>query len=172
MVLNIFFSHSIAPEDSWVIDSIENYYHTNPQLGVNLYVAERYPEPGRSISEKIIEHIRGSDCALFLLTKKGIYSHWVHREFQSALENRKPVIPLVEIDVKSEAQKLLEGREYVLFDRNNPEKTFNWLVQYIASLKVRKDQDELMKGILVGGFFILGLLGLSRILGGKGGNAI
>jgi len=57
MVLNVFFSHSRSPEDSWIADSVENYYRTNPQFGVDIYIAERYPEPGRQISEKIMERI-------------------------------------------------------------------------------------------------------------------
>ena len=96
MVLNVFFSHSTAPEDSWIIDSVENYYQTNPQLGVNMYVAERHPEPGRPISDKIMDRIRNADCVLLLLTENGIYSRMVNREYQSAIENKKPIIPLVE----------------------------------------------------------------------------
>ncbi len=168
MVLNVFFSHSTGVEDSWIVDSVENYYRSNPQFGVDIYIAERYPEPGRSISEKIMERIRESDCVLFLLTKNGTYSQWVAREYQSALENRKPIVPLVEKDVEKEAKSFLGDREYVTFDRDNPRDTFSWLVQYLDSLKGQKERDELIQGLIVGGLFILGLFALSKILGKKG----
>jgi len=170
MVLSVFFSHSTAPEDSWIINSVENYYHTNPQLGVNMYVAERHPEPGRPISDKIMDRIRNADCVLLLLTENGIYSRMVNREYQSAIENKKLIIPLVEKPVEKEAQALLEGKEYIPFDRNNPRNTLNWLVKYLDDLKGKKDTNELIKNILIAGTAILGVIGLAAFLGKQGGD--
>ena len=74
MVFSVFISHS--RED---IEIVKPLYSTLKQSGLNVYVAEFYPEPGEPISTKVTKNIQASDCVLVLLTRKATESAWVQR---------------------------------------------------------------------------------------------
>ena len=57
MVFSVFISHS--RED---IEIVKSLYSTLKQSGVNVYVAEFYPEPSVPISDKVTRYMQTSDC--------------------------------------------------------------------------------------------------------------
>lgn len=124
------------------------------QSGINPIVSEWYPEPGKPLAEKIERQISASDCVLALLTCEGGRSPSVNQEIGYA-KGRKPIIPIVEEG--TEIGVLLQGLEYVPFNRLNPVEAVNKAGDVIRGLKLRKEQIAATIG-LVGLFLFLWLL--------------
>ena len=106
------------------------------KAGISVYLAEERPEPGKTLSQKIMENIKSSDCMIVLLTDIGIRSQYVNQEIGAARMIDKPVIPMVEKKMESKIGGLLAGIEYILFDKANPRKAMEKVVSYVSRLKL------------------------------------
>jgi len=148
MVFTVFISHSKAD-----IEIVKALYSTLKQSGINVYVAEFRLEPGVRLSQKICRNIETSDCVLVLLTREGISSAWVQQEVGIAQRANKLIIPVVEKGVR--AAGVLEGREYIELDKENPWNTIAQINKYAEYLKAQKEQAERTR---VGGLAILAIL--------------
>jgi len=127
----VFISHST--EDTDIVKVMNNQFKL---IGIEVFVAELSPEPGKLLSEKIMENIRATDCFVVLLTSSGIKSVWVQQEIGIARSLRKLVIPIVEKGVK--VVGLLEGIEYITLDRNNINAAIEGLVSFVRRAELEK----------------------------------
>jgi predicted ribosome quality control (RQC) complex YloA/Tae2 family protein len=80
-----------------------------------------------------------------LLTKNGAASQNVHQEVGIAMGLDKPVIPLVEEGVGVEALAMLNGIEYVPFDRNAPSEALTALTAVLHRLVQHKYEEEVSR---------------------------
>lgn len=160
MVFSVFISYS--KED---VELVKPLYSTLKQSGVYVYVAEFYPEPGVSISEKVIRNIQLSNCVLVLLTKNAAESPWVQQEIGIATSANRLIIPIVEKGVKITG--VLEGKEHIKLDRENVWKTIESINNYTQYLKAKKEQEERARtaGIAILAIFA-GLLFIAAVSGG------
>lgn len=160
MVFTVFISHS--KDDVGIVKAL---YSTLKQSGINVYVAEFYPEPGKRLSEKISRNIESSDCVLALLTQESIGSTWVQQEIGIAERANKLIIPVIEKGVRITG--VLEGREHIRLDRENLWDTIEHINEYATYLKTKKEQAEIASAglailaILAGLFFIAAIASLS-----------
>lgn len=159
MAFTVFISHTKAD-----IGIVKSLYSTLKQSGINVYVAEFHPDPGKRLSEKISENIESSDCVLVLLTQESVRSTWVQQEIGIAERANKLIIPVVERGVR--VSGILEGREYIKFDKENPWNTIEDINRYATYLKAEKEQAERTRtaglailAILAGLFFIAAISG-------------
>jgi nucleoside 2-deoxyribosyltransferase len=154
-MFTVFISHSTKePIIVWM------FGHLLQLSGINVFVSEWIPEPGKPLPEKIQRQIDASDCVLALLTREGGRSPSVNQEVGYAIGKKKPIIPVVEEGV--EVGVLLHGLEYVPFDRSKPDSAVNSAADYIRKLKLQKEQNNIVVA-LIGLFFFFLLLGeLSR----------
>lgn len=159
MVFTVFISHGKGD-----VEIVKALYSTLKQSGINVYVAEFYPEPGLALSDKIVTYIESSDCFLVFLTQESIKSAWVQQEIGIAREAKRLIIPVVEKGVK--VAGVLEGIEYIELDRKNLWNTIKAINEYTTYLKARKEQAESARAagiailaILVGLLFIGALAG-------------
>lgn len=161
MVFTVFVSHS--KED---VEIVKALYSTLKQSGINVYVAQFYPEPGKLLSEKIATYIESSDCVLVLLTKESIKSAWVQQEIGIARRANRLIIPVVEKGVK--VAGILEGVEYIELDRKNLWNTIEAINNYTIHLKARKEQAESARSAGIAILAILaGLLFIAAVAGEK-----
>lgn len=89
--IKVFISHST--EDIQIVRELEKRLDN---YGVQVIIAEDFPEPGSVLEEKFKAKIRESNLFLALLTESSARSRWVIMETEYARSIPKPVIPLKE----------------------------------------------------------------------------
>ena len=82
-------------------------------LGVEVYLAEEDPQPGRILAEKIKKELRNSDLVIALITPNSLQSTYVWSEIGGAALADKPIIPLVHPSVPETKLAFLTGKEYI-----------------------------------------------------------
>jgi hypothetical protein len=154
-----FLSHSNADADltSALRERLEG-------VGVELYLAEHDVRPGTLLSEKVQRAIARSHALIVLLTKVAADSAFVQQEIGYGLSCGVPVVPLVELHVPPSKLAMLEGREYIVLDRANPEKALNDAESYLNKLKGKKEWKDLGLTFMVIGAIIF-------LISGEGGGA-
>jgi hypothetical protein len=77
------------------------------QVGIQVYLYEHDPRPGRLVANKLQAAIRSSDALVVLLTTKTQFSPYVQQEIGAAKGLNKPVIPLVQPGVSEKSLAML-----------------------------------------------------------------
>jgi hypothetical protein len=155
MVFTVFVSHSV--KDLQLVYLLKSWLESR---GINVYIAEESPEPGKPLPKKIAEAIDRSDVVLALLTSDGARSQWVHQEIGYAIKAGKLVIPVIEEGV--EVKGFLTGVEYISFRRDNPWLAIQYIVSYIEKLKTEKEKEEALKTLAMAILFFMLLLAFRR----------
>jgi hypothetical protein len=155
MVFTVFVSHSV--KDLWLVYLLKPWLESR---GINVYIAEESPEPGKPLPKKIAEAIDRSDVVLALLTSDGARSQWVHQEIGYAIKAGKLVIPVIEEGV--EVKGFLIGVEYISFRRDNPWLAIQYIISYIEKLKTEKEKEEALKTLAMAILFFMLLLAFRR----------
>lgn len=137
MAYSVFVSHCMVEEDKPIVSALLDRLRNR---GIEPYLAERDPQPGRSLSSKVLERIRRSDLVTVFWTRHGSSSEWVNQEVGAAKAEGKIVVPLVERGVK--VKGLLVGIEHVEFDRNNPDSALESLEEFLAQKREAKEEAE------------------------------
>lgn len=153
MVLQVFVSHNMSPQD-W--DIIQGLLGEAPGRNINYYLAERHPNFGHQLTEKIKAAIRQAHCVLVLWTRDGAHSEWVNQEVGFAEQLGRLIIPIVESGATPKG--FLVGKEYISLDRADPEKTILAATEYLE--RIRMAEESKQKAALV----VLGILGLLFLL--------
>jgi len=159
----VFLSHSTKDKD--LVDRLTTWIGISqlfqPTLDIRVYIAERAPEYGIRISEKISRNIDRCDCLLAILTMDGASSQWVNQEIGYAMKAGKPIIPIVEEGV--EVKGLLADIEYIPFRKDSINDAVTRSFNYLQQLALQKEQAiRLQQQRQALGFIIfLGLLALA-----------
>lgn len=88
-------------------------------MGIRCWVAEDHPEPGATLSAKIMTAVAESVAMIVLLTESARSSPYVQQEIGMALHASMPVIALVDQSVEMSDLAMLEGVEHIAFDPND-----------------------------------------------------
>jgi hypothetical protein len=127
----IFLSHSSA-DRKWVsvVASICG------ETGVDVYLAEQDPQPGRVLAEKVTEEIERSDAMVVLLTANSIRSVWVQQEIGIARTAGIDLIPiLVDTSGPGEADLgVLAGVEILHIHPDSPRDGLSALVAVLTRM--------------------------------------
>lgn len=105
---------SYPREDLWFAYKLHKMLS---DVGIPVYLAELYPEPGVTLWEKIKNMILDSEVFVVLWTKHATNRAFVNQEIGAASVAGKVIIPIVEEGV--ETHGALAGREYIRFNREN-----------------------------------------------------
>lgn len=149
MSYKIFLSHS-GKDKEWV----ELIALKAEEVGVETYLFEHDPKPGCYLADKIKEEIRGADALVVLITPNSQYSPYVQQEIGYA-EDRIPIIPLVDSSMEDVSLAMLEGREYVQFDFENPSDSDTDLLSFLSQLKTDKREKSNRQILALGGLLLL-----------------
>lgn len=154
MSYKIFFSHSYQDKNwvEWIAQNLQG-------LGIEVYMFEYDVQPGRYIPDKLKEAIDDSDAFLVLVTTSSQASGFVNQEIGYAEKAEKLIVPLVEKGVDLHKLGMLEGREYVPFDRWNPDQTYLTLANFFSKKKNQKQYGEWAVSALIGALLIAMLRG-------------
>jgi nucleoside 2-deoxyribosyltransferase len=114
MRATVFISHSSKDEAvvRWLAAQVEAAGHA-------AWVAEREPQPGGSLSGKVLTALADCDAYVLLLTEDGYDSIYVAHEVGAAAASGKPLIALVDQGLAERPMGLLTDVEQVRFDRND-----------------------------------------------------
>ena len=143
-MVNIFCSHS-SKDTSWIapLKSVVE------SVGHSMYLFEDDQRPGEYVSQKLQQAIEKADVMLVFLTPNSERSTYVHQEIGYAVRDRKPIIPLVEVGVSSKVLSMLEGREYIPFDRSsNPDTPSPEVYSALLSYLHKYAMDKMMETAL------------------------
>lgn len=152
--LKVFISYST--KDLHLIERLEQ---TIKAAGIKPYVASADDQPGTLLWEKVKSNIKNSNCMLVILTKNGSRSKWVQQEIGVADALSIPVIPVAEKGV--DLRGFLEGRNVIEFDKNDPSRTYDRVINYLGKMRKKLDTQQLL-----GWSLLIGLL--MFFLGQKG----
>jgi len=158
--LKVFISY--PREDLWLAYKIQKLL---ADAGIFAYLAELYPEPGVTLWEKIKRMIENSDIVVVLWTGSSRSSAFVNQEIGYAIRCKKLIIPLVERGISVEG--VLEGKEYIQFERGRTNEAFSTLCQALTNFIQRKLEERRKNQATVIGGTIL-LLGLIALLAAFG----
>jgi hypothetical protein len=131
-------------------------------VGIFVYIAELFPEPGTTLWEKIKSMVLKSDLIIVLWTKNALNSAFVNQELGLANANNKLIVPIVESGVLTHG--LLAGKEYISFDKGMDTETYSKLCQSLYNFLQKKLQQQ--ANAAIGG--LLGILFLVAILAAFG----
>jgi len=153
--MNIFCSHS--SKDIALVQPLKERIEA---MGWEMYLFEDDSRPGEYVAAKLQQAIKTSDIVLVLLTHKSKQSQYIHQEIGYAEAQKKPIIPLVERGVSSRVLGMLDGREYLSFQRGATSdemltEIFSKLHQYVSEI----EDDKVMQDILVA-FLVLAILAI------------
>ena len=134
--------------------------------GIDVYIAERDYQPGKSLSQKIMQNIDTSDYFLVVYTINGKDSHYVREEigYWIGKKGGNDLIPFVEKGINPEAS--LCGVEYIEFNPLNPKLGMVNVTNYVRQqIKLKKKELIYDVGIILGlaGIISLILYGLSKL---------
>ena len=151
--MKVFISHSTKD-----IKIVDKFVEKLKSIGIEPYVAESDIQPGTILWEKLESNIKNSNCVLAIITKDGFRSKMVHQEIAAAKALKIRVVPIIEKGVGLKG--VLEGREYIVFDKNDPDQALINASKYLSNLKVKQKSKEII-GILVFSGLLLWLLSQS-----------
>jgi hypothetical protein len=143
--MKLFLSHSNR-DAVWV-----HAVHTQlEKVGITVYLAELDLQPGSPLDVKLQRQIDLCDAMVVLLTETAAVSPIVREEIGCAISAGKLVVPLVAPSVAQNPALLgmLSGREYILFDIENPEEGLLTLAQW-AQEQVHNEQQAILRQQLV-----------------------
>src|SRR5260370_3007018 len=131
---NVFVSHSMTQDDLGIIYQAKRDAECR---GITCYIAERDPQFGKSLSNKIENAIRLCDCCVVFLTHGGSSSAYVNQEIGFAKACGRLIIKVVENGVQVKGFDV--DNEYLPLDRQNPAAAISSLNDYLSA---RRDQKE------------------------------
>lgn len=132
----VFLSHSIAAADQPILTRLDEEFRS---LGVEVYLAEREFSATTSTA-KIRAAIASSQVVVVLLTVSGSASAWVNTEVGIAIEQGKPIVPLVEEGVEPPGP--IRERDQIRFNRDRLEEAVARVWQFIKNIRERASQTE------------------------------
>jgi hypothetical protein len=157
--LTLFLSY--PREDLWLAYKIQKILS---EIGVYVYVAELFPEPGMTLWEKIKTMIENSDLVIVLWTKNALSSAFVNQELGFAEARQKLIVPIVEKGAVTHG--LLNGREHIAFERGRDTETYSTLCQSLYSFLSKKLEQQMASAFGLG-LGILFLVALFAAFGSK-----
>jgi hypothetical protein len=102
--------------------------------------------------------------AIVLITPRSYASAYVHQEIGYAEGAKKLIIPLVEKGTPKKALGMLEGREYVPFNRDSVDETVAALTSYLAKRLAATGEKGLSREQIIDILLALVLLALAAYL--------
>jgi TIR domain-containing protein len=154
MGYGIFLSHTAtdAPWVKWIASHVR-------AAGIEAYLYEHDPRPGREIAGKVKANIQVCDSLVVFLSENSRFSPYVQQEIGFAEASRKLIIPLVQPGLDQRALAMLQGREYVSFDYGNPQEAMGTLIPYLVQLKAKKESVQALlalAGLVIGALALFG----------------
>jgi hypothetical protein len=146
----VFLSHSYSDKEA--VAAVHDQLVAG---GIDVWTSEQHPQPGRQLSEKILEAIAESDALVVLLTEASSVSQYVHQEIGAALQAKKPVFPLATFDVPPDRLGMLAGVEWLRVDLGNVKAGTAELSAGLAKRADLKGQQQALSALMLVGLVLI-----------------
>ncbi len=152
MAYKVFISYST--KDFAVVDYVKNLL-ASPMIEV--FVAEYSVYPSTSLSNSIVEAIKGCDLFVLLWSRNSGSSEWVPQEIGVACGASRTILPIV-LEPEPSLPGFIRELKY-LAAYQNPEDSLAWLQQYVQACAQQQQQAANAMSLLAVSGLILLLLG-------------
>jgi hypothetical protein len=132
MGVGIFLSHS--SKDAASVVTIRDQAEA---VGVEVYLFSDDLHPGDNTAQKLQEAMQQCQAVVVLLTSNSAESAYVQQEIGLAEGLGLPIIPLVESGVPPHRLAMLQGRDYIPFDRDGVQPALTELTRVLHGLEQR-----------------------------------
>jgi hypothetical protein len=149
MGYSVFISH--ASHDREFADALKAEIQ---RFDVTAYMFEYDAQPGAQLPAKLIAQIQNADALVVILSQNGLQSAAVNQEIGVARGAGKLVVPLVEHGVDPSPSTLLQGLEWMRFDRDDPETVKRAVADYLEHRRRAKVKDALIVAAIVAGLLL------------------
>jgi hypothetical protein len=150
VVYKVFISHNTLDQE-WV----ELMRSDLAAAGIDAYLSEHDIQPGKDLSEKLQQAIRGSDAFVVLMSQHSAPSSYVHQEVGYALAIGRRVIPIVEKGTPANALAMLQKVEYIPIDFSEPKPAMQSLSAYLTQRKKEQQDRDLAIALVIIGVVII-----------------
>lgn len=135
----VFVSHSNSKEDTSLLEKTIDSFG---RCGIYTYVAERTPQPGYPLWQKIEAAIRRADAILILWTKAGSQAGDIREEIGIAIgaKRTKRIIPLVQTGLTTQGS--LIGLEHIPLDIDKPLEALSIAISRAIEWANKKEQRK------------------------------
>ncbi len=140
MSYKVFLSHSSKDKNriEWIDSNLKN-------IGIETYLYERDPQPGKLISSKIETAIQNCDAFVVLITQNSIDSRYVGAEIGMAMAKGKLIIALVHVGISKTTHNLGFLTEVesipIDFSKRKRGEAMNTLLGYLEKNKNLKGKE-------------------------------
>lgn len=141
MPYKVFLSHATA--DGHIARAIHQF--CDQIGGVDVYLCELDPQPGRLLADKIKQRMIESDAVIFLLTPHAVNSVYVNQEIGLAQGLNKPVVPLMQKGTNTAQLGTLEGIEWIYFDPEDQQAGFADVAAFLQRLSEAQHKRDAEK---------------------------
>lgn len=167
MPYKIFLSHASA--DRPLAEALHDYCQTLGSLEIYMY--EHDVQPGQHVWKKLETALRESEAVIILYTPHSVASKAVQQEIGLAEGAQKLLIPLMQKGTDTSNLCVLEGREWLPFDPEDPEHGFDHVKEYFQHLSDQQGKRMQLQAVANGAalaLLVFALLGFMFYLTSRG----
>lgn len=154
MSFKVFISHSVSPKELAIIYTLAE---ESMKKGMSPFVPDRIWNPEAKTPETIRQAIQECDSVVLFGTKYGAHLDWLKREWGEIKKYNKKVIALLDPEISLNGTELEINR--VKIDPKQLSKTIKDAANYLESMKLKKNQEELLVWIVIGSLLFLRISG-------------
>lgn len=145
MTYRVFLSHNAVDAD--LVTAIKR---AAAAVNTEVYTYDQDIQAGADLPTKLLNAIRRSDALVALLTQNAMYRPAVQQEIGCAVQQRKPVIALVEKGLNAQELTLVQGLEHIPLDPRNPDEAWWKLQRSLTGLRDSQAKGLLWLSVIVG----------------------
>jgi hypothetical protein len=145
----VFLSH--ASQDREIAEDIKSEI---TRFDVAVYMYEHDVQPGTSLPAKLVAQVQAADALVVLLSEHGKASPTVNQEIGLARGSGKLIIPLLEKGVDIQTLTLLQGLEWLAWDRGKPEVVKRAVADYLENQRRGKAKAGMVAAVVIGGLLL------------------
>jgi len=150
MSFKVFISHSVSPKELAVVYTLAE---EAIKKGMSPFVPDRMWNPKEETPERIRQAINECDSVVVFGTKYGTHIDWLKKELDESKKFNKKFIALLDPEISLDGAELESAR--IKIDPRQLSKTIKEAANYLESMKLKKNQEELLVWIVIGSLLFL-----------------
>lgn len=147
MAVRIYISHSVAPRELAIVNSVADAAASNGAVPI---IPHRDWGPESTLPERIRSQIDSSDFVIAIVTRNGRQLDWVNSETGYGMAAKKPTLVLADQDVTTPPEL-----GAIRIDRTDPLGSISLVSAEIQKMATDKTMKYLVGGVAIGGLVLL-----------------
>jgi len=152
MAIQIFISHSVAPRELAIVNTVADVAASKGAVPI---ISHRDWDPTKALPSHVVSQIRSSNYIISIVTQNGHHLEWVNAEIAYSKKVNAPLLIVADVGVKIPLQYKI-----IRIDRTAPLKTISIVSAEIQNLISDKKIKSLVGGLVIGGLILIFLTSL------------